>query len=84
MPKLKKRLNPMGDYIPSDYERKAYLYGIRNDIRISPKPVSHNATEWYVEIFSGGKWSHSKEKFGPVDVWKQVYAYYKYYYDKKC
>ena len=83
MPKLKKKLNPMGDYVPSDYEREAYIYGIRNDIRIAPKPVSHNATEWYVEIFSGGKWNHSKDKFGPVDVWKQVYDYYIYYYERR-
>ena len=79
---LRKKKVGMGDYTPSEEESKAYLWGVRNNIRISPKQASYGANEWYVEIFSDGKWIHSKEKFGSVEVWEQVYNYYIYYYGK--
>ena len=85
MPKLKKKTNKMGDYVPSDKEREAYVWGIRNGYRIAPRAVSNNSDnkEWYVEIHSGGRFHHSGDKFGPVEVWEQVYKYYQYYYDKR-
>ena len=83
MPKLKKKSNPMGDYIPSDEEVEAYVWGIRNNLRIAPRACSAvNNNEWYVELNLNGKWTHSGEKFGPVEVWQMVYKYYNYYYEK--
>lgn len=82
MPRKKKGVG-MGDYLPTEQEQKAYRYGIRNDIRIAPRAVPNSAGSWYVEIFQGGRWSHNGEQFGPVDVWRQVYAYYIYYYNKR-
>ena len=79
----RKRKNyTMGEYSPSDEELKAYLWGVKNSVRIGPKRVP-NKNEWYVEIYTQGKWSHSRETFGPGDVFKQIYKYYEYYYNKR-
>jgi len=83
MPKLKKKQNPMGDYIPSELETKAYVWGIRNNIRIAPRACNSGSNlDWYVELFINGKWTHNGEKYGPVEVWEMVYKYYIYYYEK--
>lgn len=83
--KKRKKSDGMGDYAPNAEEFKAYHWGINNGIRIAPKPLTKglNPSEWYVEIFANGKWNHSKEKFGSVDVWAQVYDYYIHYYNKR-
>ena len=79
----KKKSNPMGDYLPSDKETEAYVWGIRNDVRIAPRAVRQGDNlEWFVDIYSNGKWHNSGEKFGPVEVWEMVYKYYQYYYEK--
>ena len=78
----KKKNYTMGDYMPTPEETIAYQWGIRNNIRIAPKRIPNKA-QWYVEIFAGGKWNSSKEVFGPVEVWEQVYSYYKHYYNKR-
>ncbi len=77
----KKKNYTMGDYIPTKDEQEAYLWGVREGLRIAPKRVK-NKNAWYVEIFTKGRWQHSPEEFGPVEVWEQVYKYYKYYYEK--
>ena len=80
---LKKKKVGMGDYSPSENECKAYLWGVRNNLRIAPKQASWGNNEWFVEIFLNGKWVHNDEKFGPVEVWEQVYNYYIYYYERR-
>ena len=81
----KKKKWSMGEYNPTEEEQRAYLWGVEKNIRISPRATVQGSTgnQWYVEIFSNGKWTHSPEKFGPVEVWKQVYNYYIYYYERR-
>lgn len=78
----RKRKNyTMGDYMATPEEQEAYLWGVRNNLRIAPKCCGPK--QWYVEIFLNGKWNHNGEKFGPVEVWEQVFKYYLYYYGKR-
>ena len=78
----RKKNYTMGDYLPSDYEVEAYLWGVRNGLRIAPKRIP-NRNAWYAEIFLKGKWNHNGEEFGPKDIWIQIYNYYIYYYEKR-
>ena len=81
----KKNKNPMGDYVPTDEQRDARLWCHRNNIvKIAPKAAAqgNNNNEWYVEVFTNGRWNQSPKKFGPVEIWEVIFNYYKYYYDK--
>ena len=76
----KKKTYTMGEYSPTQEEQEAYSWGVSNGLRMSPRAIP-NKTAWYVEIFQKGRWVHNNESFGPVEVWEQVYKYYKYYYE---
>ena len=78
----KKKNYTMGDYLPSEDERNAYLYCIRNDIRIAPGRVA-NKNQWTVDIYTPKGWRKSPNSFGPVEIWEVYYNYCKYYYDKR-
>ena len=39
-------------------------------------------TEFWIDINIKGRINRSPEPFHSTDVWKQIYKYYKYYYDK--
>ena len=84
--KNKKKLSlKMGDYIPTEYENLAYNSGVRRGIRISAgadSPGNSNST-WHVAVFSNGRWIKSPESYEKVEIWKQVYKAYDYYYQKE-
>lgn len=77
--------NGMGDYTPSDKEQEAYVWGIRNGLRIAPRACNNgnSNSQWKVEIYLNNRWNSSDVTFGPVEVWEQIYKYYIYYYDKR-
>ena len=80
MPRIKKK-NWMPDYIPTKEEYDAYLYCVRNSIRISPGGTNiHN--EWTIDIFAKGKWNKSPDSYGHKEIWEVYYNYCKYYYEK--
>ena len=80
MPKPKKK-NPMGDYLPSPENYEAMRYCINNRIcKISP--LAKNNSEWYLEVYTNGKWNRSPETFGPGEVWEVMFNYYDHYYNK--
>jgi hypothetical protein len=77
---FKKATIDMGSHIPNENEQNAYMWCIRNNIFISPKPKS--STEWYLDITMNGKTNTSPNAYKKHDVWKQLYKFYTYYYDK--
>lgn len=70
----------MGFYAPSQNENDARRWCINNGIYISPK--AFNTLEWYVCIVMNGKENKSPKTYKKVDIWKQVYLFYVYYYNK--
>ncbi len=81
---LKNKKGPrMGDYTPTDKEVEAHVWCINNHIRCSPVAVA-GKREWKIAIQLHSKKTHtSKEAWGPEEIWKQMYEYYQYYYEKK-
>ena len=70
----------MGNYVGSTVEKEAYEWCINNGIFISPK--AKNTTEWFLDIIINGKTSTSPNAYKKIDIWKQLYKFYTYYYDK--
>jgi hypothetical protein len=70
----------MGNYAPKDNEREAMHWCIHNNIFISAHAKS--TTEWYVTICINGNTNKSPEAYEQVSIWKQIYKYYLYYYNK--
>ncbi len=82
MPRDKKKWT-MGSYSPTKEEQDAFNWGINNHIRISPVAVA-GRSEWKIAIQLGDKKANvSKDVWGPVDIWKQLYDYYLYYFNKR-
>ena len=76
----KKGAIDMGSYAPNNKEQEAYMWCVRNGIYISPKAKS--TTEWYLTITINSKESKSPATYEKIDIWKQLYKFYVYYYDK--
>ena len=70
----------MGNYICSAREQEAYMWCIRNNIFIAPKPQS--TTEWNLVITINGNQNVSPNAYKKNDIWQQLYKFYAYYYDK--
>lgn len=70
----------MGDYLPSSKERQAYIWCVKNGIYISPQAKS--SIEWFVCIEMNKKINLSPETYKKIEIWKQIFKYYIYYYDK--
>lgn len=70
----------MGFYACSDKENEAYMWCVKNSILISPKAKS--TTEWYLEITINGKMNRSPITYKKVEIWKQLFTFYLYYYNK--
>lgn len=83
MPK-KSKTEWMPYYMPSKEEYECYIWGVENNIKISPYPVSAgpNPREWYLEIFSKGKWVRAPYVYTRDNIWIEFYKMYKYYFDK--
>mgnify|MGYP003117421749 CR=1 FL=1 len=69
-----------GKYEPSEEEREAYRWCINNGIIIFPELKLE--APWAVEIKIKNKVHKSPEEYHAIDVWKKMYEYYKYYYNK--
>ena len=70
----------MGFYASSEAEESARHWCINNGIYISPK--AFNNLEWYVCIVMNNKENKSPKTYKKVDIWKQMYLFYLYYYNK--
>lgn len=76
----KKEVIDMGSYIASETEQAAYMWCIRNGIKIAPSANSN--TEWYLTIDVNSKVAKSPIAYEKIEVWKQLYKFYLYYYNK--
>ena len=70
----------MGEYNPTQEETKAYIWCVRNNIKISPKAKEEGL--WWIEITINGKTNKSPNTFIEGLVWEKLYEYCKYYYDR--
>ena len=70
----------MGNYTGSSKEVDAYHWCISNGIYITPK--AKNTTEWFIDINMNGKINRSPDSYKKNDIWKQMYLFYMYYYNK--
>jgi hypothetical protein len=70
----------MGFYDPTKNEDLAYSWCINNGIYISPKPA--NSSTWYLLIEINKKTNISPDAYKKVEIWKQLFKFYTYYYDK--
>ena len=70
----------MGSYTPNQSEFNAFKWCIDNGIYISP--YANSTLEWYICITMNGKSSMSPSTYKKIDVWKQMYRFYLYYYNK--
>lgn len=78
--KKKKGEIDMGNYTGSIREKEAYAWCINNNIYIAPKAFS--TTEWNICITINGKIKTSPDTYKKIEIWKQMYKYYLYYYNK--
>jgi hypothetical protein len=77
---IKKGAIDMGDYMYSTKEFKAYKWCVDNNIYISPQAKS--LIEWFICIEINKKINISPVTYKKVEIWKQIFKYYTYYYDK--
>ena len=76
----KKSQIDMGNYTANQSEFNAFKWCIDNGIYISP--YTNSTLEWYICITMNGKSSMSPSTYKKIDVWKQMYRFYLYYYNK--
>jgi|TARA_R110000822_G_scaffold84302_5_gene197964 hypothetical protein len=65
-------------YDKNDWE--AYRWCIRNNIAIGAKAKANNA--WYINITNNGSTYTSPESYGKTIIWKKIFEYCRYYYEK--
>lgn len=78
--KKKKWEVDMGSYIYNTKEQEAMMWCVKNNIRISPKAKS--TTQWSLVIDLNGSLNESPETYPKTTIWKKLFEFYKYYYDK--
>ena len=73
----------MGTYTNTTKQAEAWRWCIKNNIKIVPKPAKRgNPEDWYILIDINNKQHLSPETYGPGDIWRKLYEYCEYYYDK--
>ena len=70
----------MGTYIFNAKEHEAMRWCVTNNIRISPRALT--LSSWYIDIDLNGRITRSPDAYKKVEIWKQIFKYYKYYYEK--
>jgi hypothetical protein len=75
----KKRID-MGHYMATSEEREHMRWCINNGIKISP--FAHNTYEWYIDIHINNKKNRSPYLYKKVQIWKEIFKFYKYYHNK--
>jgi hypothetical protein len=77
---IKRNNVDMGTYVPSEIESKTMRWCVSNNIRISPKARSDS--EWSIVIDLNNKIAEDPKQYKKIEIWKKIFEYYKYYYDK--
>ena len=84
----KKKENWMPQYLPTQEENKAYIYCVRNNIRISPIGMQGEIGKWRIGINVGPYVKGEKTNIAPHiydkhTICPSYYEMCKYYYDKR-
>ena len=77
---MKKSTIDMGNYLYSTKELEAYMWCVRNNILISQRAISTN--KWHIDIDMNKRQNTDPVTYGKMDIWKQIFKYYTYYYEK--
>jgi hypothetical protein len=77
---MKRNTIDMGNYRCTNKEFEAFRWCIHNNIYISPKAMS--TAKWSIIIEMNKKINVSPDVYGKIEIWKQIYKYYIYYYEK--
>lgn len=72
----------MGYYLPTNLERSASYWCLKNGIGVSPISAGYGKSRWYVEVTINNKSKKSPETYGKVEIWKKTYEFRLYYYNK--
>ena len=86
--KRKKNYKGLGtDFIATDEQLKWDNFCIKNNIRISPSPITHGfyPEEWRVAVSLGSDYKtiyKTPNTYLAHEIWQEVYKTKKYYYDK--
>ena len=70
----------MGVYHASVKESDACRWCIQNNIFISPK--ANSSTDWSLVITINNNNNVSPSSYKKIEIWKEMYKFYVYYYDK--
>ena len=63
----------MPTYSPSKQEWEAYMWCMRNKVRVSPGRIQKKL-EWTVDISTdGATWKRSPKSYGKEEIWEQYY-----------
>ncbi len=76
MPRKKK----VTHYVFNDEEYTAYKWCINNDILISP--FAQSETRYWIDIVNKGKQHRSPETYDWKNLYKTIFKFYYYYYEK--
>lgn len=68
----------------TEREASAFRWCIKNGIKISPLAVTADKenSKWYLVIENKDKLHQSPNYYGPTEIWKKLFEFYLYYYDK--
>ena len=74
---------PMLHYNRSDLENNAYLWCIRNGIKIAPFAVAGSEPrKWWVDVNAKGKVKRSPYQYDETQIWPKIFELYVFYYEK--
>jgi hypothetical protein len=76
----KKETIDMGNYAPNDREQDAKNWCMKNNIYVAPSAKS--AAEWHLVITINGRINTSPLVYKKIEIWKELFKFYTYYYDK--
>ena len=74
---------PMLYYQRSDLENNAYLWCIRNDIKISPFAVLNSQPrKWWIDVVAKNKVKRSPYQYDDEQIWPKIFELYVFYFEK--
>ena len=87
MPYRGKSSNSMGSYSRSEEEDAAAVWGIQNNVCITPRQAVWGQPRWYIDIEKGAYPNRkligtSPETYGKDIIWEKISEYQTYYYKK--
>ena len=81
--KKNKFFKPMLPYSRSELENNAYLWCIRNGIKIAPFAVAGSEPrKWWVDVNAKGKVKRGLYQYNDEQIWPKIFELYVFYFQK--